>query len=64
MESTYLINTNIDSSIRNSVRYNLVQKMMDDNFTKWIYQKNNFALIQKLIDDCKKTNISLVIKFK
>lgn len=61
MESgTFTVNNNIDSTIRNSVRYMLVQKMMEENFNKWMSQSNTINLIQKLIEDCKKPNISLV----
>lgn len=51
---------NIDSSIRNSIRYSLVNKMMEENFNKWLAQTSTLSLIQKLIEDCKKPNISLV----
>jgi hypothetical protein len=53
---------NIDQNIKSSVRYGLVQKMMEENFNKWISQQNTFNLIQKLLEDCKKPNISLVFK--
>jgi hypothetical protein len=53
---------NIDQNIKSSVRYGLVQKMMEENFNKWISQQNTFNLIQKLLEDCKKSNISLVFK--
>jgi hypothetical protein len=52
---------NIDQNIKTSVRYGLVQKMMEENFNKWISQQNTLNLIQKLIEDCKKPNISLVL---
>ena len=51
---------NIDFSVRNSVRYTLANKMMDENFMKWISLPSSMNLIQKLIEDCKKPNISLV----
>ena len=53
-------NINIDSSLRNSVKYLLAHKLMDEHFTKWIAQQSTINLIQKLIEDCKKPNISLV----
>lgn len=56
---------NIDFSVRNSVRYTLANKMMDENFMKWISLPSSMNLIQKLIEDCKKPNISLVkLSFK
>ena len=61
MESgAFMINSNIDNSVRASVRYTLVHKMMDDNFSKWLSTQNSFNLISKLIEDCKKPHISLV----
>ena len=56
-------NINIDASVRSSVRYNLVHKMMEENFSRWISQQSSLNLIQKLIDECKKQNISLVFLF-
>jgi serine/threonine-protein phosphatase 2A regulatory subunit B'' len=52
-------NINIDATVRTSVRYNLVHKMMEENFSKWLSQPNTMTLITKLIEDCKKPNISL-----
>ena len=61
MESgnTVFIN-NIDQNVKSSVRYCLVQKMMEENFSKWMSQQNTVNLINKLLEDCKKPNISLV----
>ncbi len=53
-------NNNIDANVRSSIRYMLVHKMMDENFTKWLSQPSTNNLIKKLIEDCKKPNISLV----
>jgi hypothetical protein len=66
MDSATLVlnnSSNIDANIRNSVRYMLVHKMMEENFTKWLSQSSTMNLVQKLIDDCKKPNISLVKNF-
>ncbi len=52
-------NINFDSSIRSTVRYTLTHKMMEDNFNKWISQNTTLSLIHRLIEDCKKPNISL-----
>lgn len=52
--------SNIDSNVKNNVRYVLVQRMMEENFNKWISQQATMNLVQKLIEDCKKPNISLV----
>ncbi len=65
MESgTFMINSNIDNSVRASVRYTLVHKMMEDNFSKWLSTQSSYDLINKLIEDCKKPHISLVRKNK
>lgn len=56
---TIFLNNNIATNLKSSVRYTLVQKMMEENFTKWLTQSNTIGLIYKLIDDCKKPNISL-----
>jgi hypothetical protein len=58
------IPSNIDNNVRNSVRYILVHKMMEENFTKWAAQPATQNLLQKLIEDCKKPNISLVCILK
>lgn len=50
----------IHPKIRKSVRYQLVQKMMEDNIEKWFSQPSTFSLIEKLIEDCKKKNVTLV----
>ncbi len=50
----------IDQTIRNNIRYVLVKKTMEQNFTKWLSQSNSINLIKKLIEDCKKPNITLV----
>ncbi len=53
--------TNIDlNSVKTSIRYVMVSKMMEENFTRWISQQSSLNLIQKLIEDCKKPNICLV----
>jgi hypothetical protein len=57
---TIFLNNNIGANLKTSVRYTIVQKMMEENFTKWLSQQNTFGMINKLIDDCKKPNISLV----
>jgi len=48
------------SNDRRQIRYGLAKKMMNENFLKWINQKNNLNLIKQLIEDCKKPLISLV----
>ena len=52
---------NIDmNNIKTSIRYVMVSKMMEENFSRWMSQQASINLIQKLIEDCKKPNISLV----
>lgn len=48
------------SNDRRQIRYGLAKKMMNENFLKWINQKNNLNLIKQLIEECKKPLISLV----
>lgn len=56
---------NIDmNNVKSSIRYVMVSKMMEENFTKWMSLQTSINLIQKLIEDCKKPNFSLVIIFK
>jgi hypothetical protein len=52
--------SSIDNSIRNSVRYTLVHKMMEENFCKWLSHQNTTNMIFKLIEDCKKPQILMV----
>jgi hypothetical protein len=52
---------NIDiNNIKTSIRYVMVSKMMEENFSRWMSQQASINLIQKLIEDCKKPNISIV----
>ena len=51
------------SNDKRQLRYGLAKKMMNENFLKWINQKNNLTLIKQLIEDCKKPLISLVRKY-
>ncbi len=60
MECTFIHGMQIDQTIRSNIRYVLVKKTMEQNFTKWISQNNSINLIKKLIEDCKKPNISMV----
>lgn len=60
MECNFLQGFPVDQTIRSNIRYVLVKKTMEQNFTKWLSQANSMNLIKKLIEDCKKTNISLV----
>lgn len=60
MESNFLQGLSIDTSIRTNIRYILVQKSMEQNFNKWLSQNNTFNLIKKIIEDCKRPNISMV----
>ena len=46
--------------LRSNVRYVLSQNMMKEYFSKWIVQQVNNGFIQKLVEDCKKTSISMV----
>jgi len=48
--------------IRSNVRYTLSQNMMKEYFSKWIVQQVKNGFIQKLVEDCKKTSISMVLK--
>lgn len=59
MEQNMIFN-NLDGSIKSSVRYKLVHKMMEENFLKWVTQSSTMNMLQKLVEDCKKPNISLV----
>lgn len=61
MEYNFSQGFQIDQTIRSNIRYVLVKKTMEQNFTKWISQNNSINLIKKLIDECKKPNISMVI---
>jgi hypothetical protein len=48
------------TSIKSNIRYTLVQKMMEENFSRWLAQPNTINLVTKLIEDCKKPNINMV----
>lgn len=61
MEYNFSQGFQIDQTIRTNIRYVLVKKTMEQNFTKWISQNNSINLIKKLIEECKKPNISMVI---
>ena len=58
METIFI--NNINANVKTNVRYTLVQKMMEENFTKWLSQTSTINMVAKLIEDCKKPNISLV----
>jgi len=64
MECNFLQGMPIDQTIRSNIRYVLVKKTMEQNFTKWISQNNSINLIKKLIEDCKKPDISMVTIIK
>ena len=49
-----------NDNLRTNVRYTLSQNMMKEYFSKWIVQQVSNGFIQKLVDDCKKTSISMV----
>jgi len=64
MEGPISTLSNIDlNNVKTSIRYVMVSKMMEENFSRWISQQSSLNLIQKLIDECKKQNISLVFIF-
>jgi hypothetical protein len=50
----------MSSNLKSNIRYTLVQKMMEENFSRWLSQANTINLVMKLIDDCKKPNINMV----
>jgi len=60
MDCNLLQGLPIDNTIRGNIRYILVKKTIEQNFTKWISQNNTINQIKKLIEDCKKPNISMV----
>ena len=45
-------------SIKSNIRYKLCNKMMQENFLIWFNQPSTVKLIKKLIEDCKKNNIT------
>lgn len=47
-------------NLKNSTRYQLSRKHMDELFMKWIAQPHNLKVVKNLIEDCKKSNISFV----
>ena len=49
-------------TIRQNIRYKLVSINTQQNFMKWISQSNTMDLIDKLIDQVKINNVSLVRK--
>jgi hypothetical protein len=63
MEFNYIQGLPIDQTIRSNIRYVLVKKTMEQTFNKWVSQSNTINLIKKLIDDCKKPNISMVTNY-
>ena len=45
-------------SVKSNIRYKLCNKMMQENFLLWFSQPSTAKLIKKLIDDCKKNNVT------
>jgi hypothetical protein len=48
-------------NLKNSTRYQLSKKLMDELLLKWMAQPHNLKVVKNLIDDCKKSNISFVL---
>ena len=54
-------NNGIDMyTIRQNIRYKLVSMNTQQNFMKWLSQGNTMDLIDKLIDQVKNNNLSIV----
>ena len=49
------------TNFKSNIRYVLSSKMMKENFITWISQPTTLTLIERLLEDCKKPSISLVI---
>lgn len=54
----------IKHQVRRNVRYKLAQKIMNDNMMTWFNLPQTKKLIDNLIKECKKKNISIVKYFK
>lgn len=47
-------------NLKNNNRYQLSGKLMNELFMKWMSQTNNIKLVNKLLEDCKKSKVSFV----
>ena len=46
-------------TVKSNIRYKLCAKMMQENFILWFSQPSTAKLIKRLLEDCKKNNITL-----
>ena len=45
-------------SVKSNIRYKLCSKMMQENFLIWFNQPSTIKLLEKLIEECKKNNVT------
>jgi serine/threonine-protein phosphatase 2A regulatory subunit B'' len=49
----------IHQKVKNHIRYKLCQKMMENNLIKWFSIPSTMQIVTRLIEDCKKSDITI-----